>query len=476
MPAGTLSLSHLNGDVLSEILGYLDVEDVINVRKASRALMVAGAERAVWHSVYTHSRLLLPLGPLSHQHARDLERLLVRSTLLYRTWGPNPSRAPRTPSKYTFPRKLPTYGFDAQMISGRYLQIAEECRISWYDLDGDRHTPLVSYECPCAIDMVPGYLSHQTNAQDQGESSIWVTFICSYPTRVMVLKLCLDGTQSTVTLQVVIPGERIIEVKLSRDYILLVKEFVSRDEPTELYHIPSNSIFYVPRHSQIQKVSDLSHMNYTFSPSHLLTIYPLRTETHIEAYPLPHTPNGHLVQAIEDPHLKLSHRGVYPQMLSRINLFNQRTHRTPQTAEATGGVEYDLSLLTIAYMPHPVRWTAEINLQLLDARLSHSGMIEFSTRCSYPLKLAGIAVSSLSSTSNNGVGFAVTQSSAFPPDLNVYHIQHQHGTEPSAISVQSLKIPAGLENRELLGFDGYRGRLCLIDSWTRIEILDYMGM
>lgn len=63
----------------------------------------------------------------------------------------------------------------------------------------------------------------------------------------MVLKLWL-GADPKVTLEASLSAESVIEVKLASDYVLPVKEFASRDEPLELYHIPSKTTFNLPRH------------------------------------------------------------------------------------------------------------------------------------------------------------------------------------------------------------------------------------
>lgn len=213
-------------------------------------------------------------------------------------------------------------------------------------------------------------------------------------------------------------------------------------------------------------------------------LFPLKSETHIEVYPLPHTKE---TMPSSNSLLSLSHQGVYPHMISRSNLFNRRpsqkklaaapTEEDANPTECTKSTNVDseetISLLSVVYMrqsPSPGAWTSKVNLHLLDARLRTSGAIEFSTRCSQMLQV-GIAATTLSSTSHNGTGFAITHSSP-GPTIRVYHIQDQDGSEPS-MSAQTLKLPSGLQSREMLAFDGYRGRLCLVHGWTRIEVIDY---
>jgi hypothetical protein len=166
-----------------------------HLAQVCRALYAAIDDRAPWSAAYKRSNLLLPQGPSSSQSAKDLEALLVRSTLLHRCWGPSPCRDQQITNTFTFPRPLPPYSFDANIISGRYLQLAEQDIISWYDLDGDCQHPLVVYECPY-IAAITGFLSYQTNAQGEGENSVWVTFICSYPMRMCVSSVYLSLSPS----------------------------------------------------------------------------------------------------------------------------------------------------------------------------------------------------------------------------------------------------------------------------------------
>ncbi|KAH6911579.1 hypothetical protein BKA70DRAFT_860438 [Coprinopsis sp. MPI-PUGE-AT-0042] len=466
MSAPSITLLGLNGDIVPEILGHLGAGDLARLRQVCRALYAAIDDRAPWSNAYERSNLLLPEGPSSSQTAKDLETHLVRSTLLHRCWGPNPSRDQQIKNTFTFPRALPAYSFDAQIILGRYLQLAEQDAISWYDLDGDCKHPLVVYECPY-IAAITGFLSYQTNAQGEGESSVWVTFICSYPMRIMVLKLFLDGTRSTVSLETTLSAESVVEVKLGHDYILPVKEFTSRDEPLELFHIPTKTAHCVPRHARVQNLGDLGHMSYLILPTHLLMLFPSKSETHIEAYQLPHQ-----VGSTPGP---LLYRGVYPHMISRSSIFNRPTchNGTDDNVDNT-----KIDLLAIVYMRQQTHgpWTSKVNLHLLEACLiansaspSDVGTIEFETRCSEVLNV-GIAATTLAASSHNGVGYAVTHS--LPgPTLRVYHVRDDGGQ--ATLVAHDLKLPEGLNSREMLAFDGFRGRICLVHGWTRIEIVDY---
>ena len=103
---------------------------------------------------------------------------------------------------------------------------------------------------------------------------------------------------------------------------------------------------------------------------------------------------------------------------------------------------------------------------------SEVGTIEFETRCEEVLQV-GITATTLAASSRDGVGFAVTHS--LPgPTLRVYHVEdrEEEGSKAS-LTAQDLTLPEGLNSREMLAFDGTRGRICLVHGWTRIEIVDY---
>jgi hypothetical protein len=208
-------------------------------------------------------------------------------------------------------------------------------------------------------------------------------------------------------------------------------------------------------------------MSYLILSTHLLMLFPSRSETHIEAYQLPHQAG-----IVNGP---LLYRGVYPHMISRSSVFN----RPPTPLTTFPNTDKDtskISLLAIVYMRQQPAgpWTSKVNLHLLEARLlpdpaADVGTIEFETRCSEVLQV-GIAATTLAASSRNGVGYAVTHS--LPgPTLRVYHIRDDGG-EP-VLAAHDLKLPEGLNSREMLAFDGFRGRICLVHGWTRIEIVDY---
>lgn len=146
-----------------------------------RRLYQASYERNVWVNCYNRSNLLLPEGPLSSQSAQQLEALLVRAAKIHRSWTSDVSTTLR---RRTFPRQIPTYDFDANVIAGRYLQVVEgSLGISWYDLEGtDLNTPILTYPCNTVVPMA-GYLNYSVNANGEGPNTVWVSLVAAQPIR-----------------------------------------------------------------------------------------------------------------------------------------------------------------------------------------------------------------------------------------------------------------------------------------------------
>ena len=148
-----------------------------------RRLRQATYQRSVWVNIYEHSDFLLQKGPLSSQSSLELECSLVRAAKINKNWT---SGEPTVYTRRRFPRTLPTYDFDSNVICGRFLQLAETTGISWYDLDADdMATPVLTYPCLSLIPMA-GYLNHQVNANGEGPNAVWVSFVSSTPHKMYV--------------------------------------------------------------------------------------------------------------------------------------------------------------------------------------------------------------------------------------------------------------------------------------------------
>lgn len=162
--------------------------------KVCRKLCQASDQRSVWVRAYEDSNTLLRRDTVSTLRSNELEASLVRATKIYWNWTlPKPMLF----SRRQFPRKLPNYDFEANVISGRYLLLAERHGLLWYDLDAeDISNVILSYPCDTVIPSA-SFLKHQSNANGEGLQSVWVTFTCHSPTRMYVPSVICHSLQLT---------------------------------------------------------------------------------------------------------------------------------------------------------------------------------------------------------------------------------------------------------------------------------------
>ncbi|PPR02847.1 hypothetical protein CVT24_002325 [Panaeolus cyanescens] len=450
-------------DVVLEILAHLGVPDIVRCRSVCKRLLYASHETALWFSVYQKSKYLLPPIPPHALCGRRLEFLIARASRIDKNWRPETTmRCVRR----SFPHNLPTYEFVATVISGRYLQLAKGGGLSWYDLDsGDMSTPIMTYPCPIIVQN-SDYVSHQTNADNEGHDTIWVSFVSAKPKRIVVLKARF-GKMPSVKLHLAIPARTVTCIKMAYDWLLPINEFSSRDDPIELIHIPSCSVVPVPMHSHIQSLTDLNNMRYIITPKHLFFLFAMREQTHIEVYPLPVLTPCRPWRSNRP--LARSHSGLYLFAISSIHIVGQASNFPPTNDDTR------VLFLALVYVNRSrTSWTSKIGLHLFEAHLnSHGpGSLGLNLKCQRILDI-GIATTTLSLSANSDTCLAVTHSLPGPVVL-AHSIRNLQSSRPE-MHVKALKMPDRMQSRDMLTFDGVRGRLCLVSGWTRIEILDFDG-
>ncbi|KAF8967168.1 hypothetical protein BDZ97DRAFT_1656887 [Flammula alnicola] len=462
-----LHLVDLPMDVIYEILGHLAVEDIIRSRQVCRRLCQATCQRNVWISVYERSSLLLPEGPLPSQCSVELEASLVRAAKLHINWT---SPRPLVFTQRRFPRVLPTYDFDANVISGRYLQLAERDGISWYDLDAtDMSKPILTYPCPTVMPL-SGNLNYQVNANGEGPDVVWVSFVSHAPSKIFILKANFGNMGPKVDLHAELSAQDVTSIEMGHDWLLPIREFASPDSFMDLFHIPSHSTLYLPMHEKVQNLSDLHNLNYAITPRFLFLMFSMRSETLVDMYPLPKFADTTTPPPTLSGRLIRSHSGIYPHAISTIRVvetsLDQRQpkwHTLPQDTHT--------SFLALVYVSRsPRTWTSKIGLHLFDVTVDSNGTLTFTTQSETVLNV-GIATTSLALSARAGICLAVTHSS--PGPLILAHRIQRHQDSKCSMSVKTLKPPDGLQSRDMLAFDGFRGRLCLINGWTNIDVLDY---
>jgi hypothetical protein len=207
-------------------------------------------------------------------------------------------------------------------------------------------------------------------------------------------------------------------------------------------------------------------MHYVITSRYLYLMFSLRSETLVDMYPLPTSPRA----ATSQSKLPKSHSGIYPHAISNLQLLEAH-HDPPQSTTHSIGQQTRTTFLALVYVSRsPTTWTSKIGLHVFDAVVDSTETLTLTTRAHTTLNV-GIATTALSLSASSGICLAVTHSSPGPVVL-AHHIQRQQGSTAWTMSVKTLKLE-DFQSRDMIAFDGFRGRLCLINRWTNIEILDY---
>lgn len=207
-------------------------------------------------------------------------------------------------------------------------------------------------------------------------------------------------------------------------------------------------------------------MNYVITSRYLYLMFSLRSETLVDMYSLPTSPRA----ATSQSKLPKSHSGIYPHAISNLQLVEVH-HDPPQSTTYSIGQQTRTTFLALVYVSRsPTTWTSKIGLHVFDAVVDSTETLTLTTRAHTTLNV-GIATTALSLSASSGICLAVTHSSPGPVVL-AHHIRRQQGSV-WMMGVKTLKLSEDFQSRDMIAFDGFRGRLCLINRWTNIEILDY---
>jgi len=201
-------------------------------------------------------------------------------------------------------------------------------------------------------------------------------------------------------------------------------------------------------------------MNFVITPQYLYLMFSLRSETLVDMYLLPTSPSA----AASPWKLPRSHSGRYPRAISNLQFVEALPQLTTYSIART-------TFLALVYVGgSPTTWTSKIGLCVFDAIVDPAGTLTFNTGAQTTLNV-GMATTELSLSASSGICLAVTHSSPGPVVL-AHHIRRQQSSAWT-MSVKTLDLSEGFQSRGMIAFDGFRGRLCLINGWTNIEILDY---
>lgn len=200
-------------------------------------------------------------------------------------------------------------------------------------------------------------------------------------------------------------------------------------------------------------------------------MFPLRNETLVDVYPLPML-SGTLLPGTTPKLLARSHHGVYPHVISDIRIMADTMHEGPSCKSKfhAPSKTAHISFLALVYLSRRPTWTSKIGLHVFDATVDPIHSLSFVTQCETTLNV-GMVTTSLALSARAGTCLAVTHSSPGPVIL-AHYIQKQQDSRYT-MSVKPIKCPKELKSRQMLSFDGFRGRLCLINGWSYIDILDF---
>lgn len=211
-------------------------------------------------------------------------------------------------------------------------------------------------------------------------------------------------------------------------------------------------------------------MNYAITSRHLFLLFSLRDETLVDVYTLPKRMDTASLTTIHPRRLIRSHSGVYPHAISKIQVLETSTeirHRISNQVLKCDDVR--VSFLALVYANHSrTSWTSKIALHVIEAHAHRTGMLSFVTQSGRTLNV-GMTNTILALSTRSGRCLAVTHS--MPGSVL---LAHSITLEDSSctMNVKPISLPKGFQSRDMLAFDGFRGRLCLINGWTKIDILD----
>ena len=222
----------------------------------------------------------------------------------------------------------------------------------------------------------------------------------------------------------------------------------------------SNGLFQ----ERVLVASDLEDLQVHITENHLLLMHSdpfgeARTWTEVYELPLlPHT-NGEW--------LRRSHKGQFPMALAVAE---------PLSSKLEESLYPSILFLALAHGNHRMSLRPSSQVHLLEVILSPSGKILFNSVASAAVDIDSINLrqTKLFSSSRSGACLAVSCTLA-SSTYQTYHVQYGIGGDE--INVATLNPPeADKANRHIIGFDGFRGRLCWVRGWCpgRVHIIDYV--
>ncbi|TFK40776.1 hypothetical protein BDQ12DRAFT_733973 [Crucibulum laeve] len=455
-------------DIIYEILSLLAVADIIRSRKTCHRIRDASFQRDVWAAVYqTSEDLLLPPGPFASQTSAELEKILVRATLLHLKWTSD-SLSILPERRRSFPRELGM--FQATVISARYLILLEFDGMRCYDLDADHvDSPLLYYDHRRDVGQGrPYFLSYQINVKEEGLNNTWVAFGAG--SKILILELGLDDSNLGVELLALLPSDDVVAIKMERNYLIqyrIIGSDLGTLQEEHIFHIPRKMTYKLPIPDGLWRYN-LKHREYVIMPYCLIAMCALRDiGLRIDVYKLPTETS---LDSCKPPsrRLLLTHTHVYETDIVRFEVLESSFDTSSRS-----NTQARVRLLGLSYPDrNSPSWEAisRTALCLLELILSPSGMLDIKETHSEEFAL-GFNNAGFTQTSQNGICLAASH--FIQGVILGYYLRYGDQTSNSIV-VKKIGLPIDIHSRRLLSFDGFRGRMAVVHKLgSRIEILDY---
>ncbi|KAG9309500.1 hypothetical protein JVU11DRAFT_10471 [Chiua virens] len=133
-----ISFNQFPFEILYSVFRYLDIPDILRIRRVSRYLNAFSHCRGVWSDTYRNAEFVRPPGPFPSQCARDLEDALVPSFRVHHSLSQDTGTTQGEKPTIKL-REIRYTGVDLRvsLIFGRFLFIALSEEIRCYDLSID---------------------------------------------------------------------------------------------------------------------------------------------------------------------------------------------------------------------------------------------------------------------------------------------------------------------------------------------------
>ncbi|KAF9463635.1 hypothetical protein BDZ94DRAFT_593806 [Collybia nuda] len=477
-----IQLEQLTNDIFYEILSHLPVEDIVRLRQVCKWLQEVTRQRAVWSSVYEKSNLLRPEGPTPTQTAQDLENLLVHFTKIQRKWSEHSEVQPV--SRKSIKCALP-YIYGVAMVSGRYLIVGAGNEISWYDLDQDSEgewldVPVAKYDVstPGAGPIAMQFLSAQANPDGEGPDVAYVSFFVDHCMKVLKVKLLPPDTSVETVAEfgplILMPSWD----RLQNDYLLvrsglsLVPEIEEDSFILRLFHIPTRREYGFVLDENV--LSHASYWNCMITTTHLIMLFPQphRHETDVVIFNLP---TGSSIDSSSVPQLAVTHTAVYPCSIWGAECVHETT-----SSNDSGIFEVRVRILAICHEGYECH--IPIFLEYLDIIIPSVGTVKFLKHSSALLR--GVRPGTMEkvlTTSCSSITFALSysQSAVNPIDgqiITMHVVMPGTSTDEGTIATKRLTLPGEKDALALVGFDGFRGRICFNAPYANIPRIDIWSL